>query len=129
MLNQDEYEVRVYDDRVGRRLVAAIEMVSPSNKDRPESRRASVAKIAALLLRDVLVSLVDIVTIREFNLYEGLFESIGVSDPTLEREPPCFYAVTVRAKRGAQASLFNSWFYPMRSDNRCRCCRSGWMST
>src|SRR5437016_1355405 len=28
---QDEYEVRVYDARRGRRLVAAIEIVSPSN--------------------------------------------------------------------------------------------------
>src|SRR5215207_3920258 len=41
---QDEYEVRVYDARRGRHLVAAIEIVSPSNKDRPESRRAFVAK-------------------------------------------------------------------------------------
>src|SRR5215213_2061663 len=36
----DEYEVRVYDARKGRRLVAAIEIVSPGNKDRPESRNA-----------------------------------------------------------------------------------------
>lgn len=49
LTNQDEYEVRVYDARHGRRLVAAIEIVSPSNKDRPESRRAFVAKVAALL--------------------------------------------------------------------------------
>src|ERR1700680_4436358 len=62
--DQDEYEVRVYDVRHGRRLVAAIEIVSPSNKDRPESRRAFVAKVAALLQRDVCVALVDVVTIR-----------------------------------------------------------------
>jgi hypothetical protein len=61
------YEVRVYDARHGRRLVAAIEIVSPSNKDRPESRRAFVAKVAARLQRDVSVSLVDVVTIRQFN--------------------------------------------------------------
>ena len=40
----DEYEVRIYDEERGRRLVAAIELVSPSNKDRPESRRAFLAK-------------------------------------------------------------------------------------
>src|SRR5262245_8103531 len=40
----DEYEVRVYDQRRGRRLVAAVELVSPANKDRPEHRRAFVAK-------------------------------------------------------------------------------------
>ena len=34
----DEYEVRVYDVTRGRRLVAAIELVSPSNKDRNRSR-------------------------------------------------------------------------------------------
>ena len=43
--DQDEYEVRVYDERHGRRLLAAIELVSPGNKDRPESRRAFVAKV------------------------------------------------------------------------------------
>src|SRR6201993_290760 len=78
--DQDEYEVRIYDARHGRRLVAAIEIVSPSNKDRPESRRAFVAKVAALLQHDVSVSLVDLVTVRQFNLYADLLELIGGSD-------------------------------------------------
>src|SRR3954447_26145336 len=46
---QDAYEARVYDARAGVRLVAAVEIVSPANKDRPEARRAFVAKCAALL--------------------------------------------------------------------------------
>lgn len=33
-----EYEVRIFDNERERRLVAAIELVSPANKDRPESR-------------------------------------------------------------------------------------------
>src|SRR5262245_2436674 len=45
----DEYEVRVYDAHRGRRLVAAIEIVSPANKDRPEKRNAFVGKCAALV--------------------------------------------------------------------------------
>ena len=36
---QDVYEVRIYTSRRNRRLVAAIEIVSPSNKDRPEMPR------------------------------------------------------------------------------------------
>ena len=36
---QDEYEVRVYDEKRHCRLVAAVEIVSPANKDRPEHRR------------------------------------------------------------------------------------------
>ena len=40
----DEYEVRIFDARRGRRLVAAIEIVSPANKDQPEHRNVFVAK-------------------------------------------------------------------------------------
>ena len=112
--DQDEYEVRVYDARHGRRRVAAIEIVSPSNKDRPESRRAFVAKVAELLQRDVSVSIVDLVTIRQFNLYADLLELIRGSDPTLGAQPTGLYAVTVRGrKRSRKRSLIDTWFYPM----------------
>ena len=47
----DEYEVRVYDFRRGRRLVAAVEIISPANKDRAENRHQFTAKCAALLRR------------------------------------------------------------------------------
>lgn len=112
--DQDEYEVKVYDARHGRRLVAAIEIVSPSNKDRPESRAAFVAKVAALLQRGVSVSLVDVVTVRQFNLYGELLELIGRSDPILGAEPPGLYAVTIRGrKRAGKRPLLDSWFYPL----------------
>ena len=91
--------MRVYDDRHGRRLVAAIEIVSPANKDRPESRRAFVAKVAALLQRGVCVSFVDVVTIRRFNLYADLLELVWRTDPMLVPEPPAIYAVTVRGRK------------------------------
>jgi Protein of unknown function (DUF4058) len=109
--DQDEYEVRVYDARHGRRLVAAIEIVSPANKDRPESRRAFVAKVATLLQRGVSVSIVDVVTIRHFNLYLDLLELIGGSDPLLGTEPPALYAVTARGrKRAGERTLLDTWF-------------------
>ena len=112
--DQDEYEVRVYDEQHGRRLVAAIELISPANKDRPASRRAFIGKVAALLQRDVCVSLVDVVTIRDFNLYANLLEFIGGSDPALGQKPPGLYAVTIRGrKRPPLSSLLESWFYPM----------------
>ena len=37
----DELEVRVFSNRAGPTLVAAIELVSPGNKDRPEAREPS----------------------------------------------------------------------------------------
>jgi hypothetical protein len=42
--DQDEYEVRVYDEGHERRLVAAVEIISPSNKDRPAKRRGFVGE-------------------------------------------------------------------------------------
>jgi hypothetical protein len=110
----DEYEVRIYDEHHNRRLVAAIELISPSNKDRPESRRAFVGKVAALLQRNVCVSLVDIVTIRQFNLYSDLLEFVGGSDPMLLQKSVSLYAVTLRGrKRPRQRSLLESWYYPI----------------
>ena len=52
----------VRDERDDARLVAVVELVSPSNKDRPESRRAFAAKTAAYLQRGVGLIILDIVT-------------------------------------------------------------------
>src|SRR5579884_3129736 len=60
----DEYEVRVYDSENGRRLVAAVEIINPANKDRPEHRRAFVGKCISLLQNRVCVAIVDLVTTR-----------------------------------------------------------------
>lgn len=112
--DQDEFEVRIYNADQGRQLVAAIEIVSPSNKDRPEHRRAFVAKVAALLQKDVSVSVVDLVTVRQFNLYADLLELIGGVDPQLGESPANLYSVTIRArKRPERRSLLDLWYYPM----------------
>ncbi len=111
---QDAYEVQIYDVERERRLVAAIEIVSPSNKDRPEHRQAFIAKVAALLQKDICVSIVDLVTIRQFNLYADLLELIGRTDPQLAPTAPSIYAVTIRSrKRLKRNSLLDVWFYPM----------------
>lgn len=111
---QDEYEVLIYDSDRGRRLVAAIEIVSPSNKDRPEAREAFVGKVAALLRKDVCVSIVDLVSIRQANLYTELLKLLGRSDPQIGSPPPPMYAVSLRSReRPKRPSLVDAWFYPM----------------
>src|SRR5258708_4977565 len=87
----DVYEVRVYDNKRGRRLVAAIEIVSPANKDRPENRRAFVAKCAALLQERVSVAVVDLVTTRSGNLYGQLLGLLGPAAPFPAPQPPPLY--------------------------------------
>jgi hypothetical protein len=111
--DQDEYEVRVYDTKRARRLVAAVEIVSPSNKDRPEHRRAFVAKCAALLQQRVSVTIIDLVTTRNFNLYADLLELIGQTDPTLGAEPPPLYAVSCRLTKEGETSVFQTWVHQL----------------
>lgn len=116
LADQDEFEVRVYDIRGGRRLVAAIELVSPRNKDRPESRHAIVGKVAALLQDDICVTIVDVVMTRQFSLYADLLSFIGKSDVEAENLPAHTYSVTLRARaRLPEAkAVLDLWHYPMR---------------
>lgn len=96
LANFDEYEVQIFDTRYGRRLVAAIEIISPANKDRPESRRQFVAKCASLVRQGICVVLVDLVTSHNFNLYAELLDWIGQKDDTLTQPSACTYATTCR---------------------------------
>ena len=110
---QDEYEVRVFDNAWGRRLVAAIEIVSPSNKDRPETRRGFVAKCATLLQSRVSVVVVDLVTTRHFNLYGDLLDLLGQTDPGLTPDPPSLYAAACRWRHQGQTRHFEAWTDPL----------------
>lgn len=107
--DQYEYEVRVYDDTDERRLVAAVEIVSPSNKDRPEHRRLFVAKCATLLAQGVCLAIVDLVTTRRFNLYADLLELIGHTDPSFTPEPPPLYAAVCRSQREGNTPRLETW--------------------
>src|SRR5579872_2923668 len=109
---QYEYEVLVYDQSRGRLLVAAVEIVSPANKDRPENRRIFVAKCAALLQKGVCVSIVDLVTIRQFNLYTDLLDLIGQTDPSFASPQP-IYAATCRGRKVGTRSRLETWAYPL----------------
>jgi Protein of unknown function (DUF4058) len=108
-----EYEVLIFDQQRGRELVAAIELVSPANKDRPETRQAFVSKCAALLQKKICVSIVDLVTVKRFNLYCEVLDIFGQTDPAFADESPSTYAVTCRSHSLATRSRFESWAYPM----------------
>ena len=113
--SQDEYEVRVYRAN-DQRLVAAVEIVSPSNKDRPESRRAFVAKCAALLQQGVSISIVDLVTAKQSNLYRELLAYLGESDPSFSNDSSSLYAAACRWREGRSASEFwtlETWAHPL----------------
>ncbi len=111
--NQDLYEVRIYDSRRNRRLVAAIEIISPSNKDRPENRATFVSKVATLLKNNICVSIVDVVTTSNFNLYAELMSFLHGVDPALGSEPPPIYAATMRMRYDDGRRMMDNWYHPL----------------
>ena len=58
----------------GPQLKAAVELVSPSNKDRPGQRRAFAIKCASYLQHRVSVIIVDVVTERHESMYAELVQ-------------------------------------------------------
>lgn len=104
---EEVYEVQIYDRRRRARLVAAVEIVSPSNKDRPESRRAFVAKCAGLLRERVSVIIVDIITTRTTNIYAEILEFLGRSDPRAGSEP--LYSAAFRMTKQEDQWRLEAW--------------------
>ena len=103
----DEYEVQIWDGE--NKLAAAIELISPRNKDRHTARMAFVSKCATLLREGVCVVLVDVVTIRPFNLFGELLGSIDAQPaPTSVAQAP-LYAVTCRARRVGDVVKLDAW--------------------
>jgi hypothetical protein len=94
----DTCEVRVYQELGGAELRAAIELVSPANKDRPSSRRMFAAKCAGYLKHGVSVIILDVVTLRTANLHADLLEALDVSlDAPSWESPTRLYAVAYHA--------------------------------
>lgn len=103
----DEYEVRVYDAAHGL-LVAAIGLVSPADKDRPESRGAFVTRCATLLQRRVCVTIVDVVTNRSANLYGELLAYLGQAGEYPAGTGPLYAATCRRAAREPRVQ-YDTW--------------------
>jgi hypothetical protein len=109
----DAYEVRVYDTHQDEELVAAIEIVSPSNKDRSETRRLFVSKCAGLLQAGVSVVIVDVVTNRSANLYAELLAAVNQSDPAVGDPPHGLYAAALRTRAARQGEALETWYHPL----------------
>jgi hypothetical protein len=102
-------EVRVHDDQRGSRLVAAVELVSPANKERPEHRKAFVAKCAAYLRQGVAVTMVDVITERHANLHAELLEALGRPDHNPWADDAHLYAVAYRTTREKDSWQMETW--------------------
>jgi hypothetical protein len=110
---QDVFEIRVVDRRRGTRLVAAVELVSPRNKDRPESRRAFAIKCASYLQALVSVVVVDVVTERHDDLYAEVLALIARErQGSWPGEPP-LYTVALRTTKPDEHWRLETWEQPL----------------
>jgi hypothetical protein len=92
----ESFEVRVFSTISGLTLVAAIELISPGNKDRPEERRAFATKCASYLYQGISLILMDIVTSRRANLHNETVHLMAAT-PEFDLPPDVdLYAVAYR---------------------------------
>lgn len=110
-LLSDRVEVLVYNREAGPVLAAAIELVSPSNKDRPTQRDAFVSKCASYLQQAVGLAIVDLVTIRHARLHDDLLARLGAP----ERPAPTsgLYAVSYRPVERDDEPNLDVWYQPL----------------
>jgi len=71
-----------------------------------------------MLQKNISVSIVDLVTIRQFNLYCDLLQRIERTYPVFEPEPPSIYAVTCRTCKVNERPRFESWAFPLQIGQR-----------
>jgi hypothetical protein len=110
----DAFEVRVYQELDGPRLRAAVDLVSPANKDRPLNRRTFVDKCAGYLGHGVAVVVVDIVTNRAANFHAEILRALEATEDPAWQSPTDLYAVAYRPVAGPAQSLLDTWPEPLR---------------
>ena len=92
----DEAEVQVFADDGDPRLTAAIELLSPRNKDRPQARQAFAVKCVGYLQQGSSIVVVDTVTTRRADLNAAILSLLGV-DASAAAMPAGLSAVSYRA--------------------------------
>lgn len=105
----DEFEVRVYEAEGGARLVAAIELVSPANKDRTAHRVAFANKCAGYLAQGIALIVVDVVTSRSGDLHADILKLIGHHESDGLPASANLYAVAYRPIVRDATEQIESW--------------------
>jgi hypothetical protein len=92
----DAFEVLVFESEGGARLVAAIELISPGNKDRVAHRQAFAIKCASYLCRGISLIVIDIVTSRRANLHNEIMQLLGHGEALAMPAEAILYGVAYR---------------------------------
>ncbi len=109
----DLFEVRVFTDMEGPELVAAVELVSPSNKDRPAQRHQFAVKCASYLQQNVGRVVVDVVTERGGNLHREILEILEISQDRAKLRDDDLYASAYRTVPAKKTAKLEYWVEPL----------------
>jgi hypothetical protein len=109
----DAFEVLVFENEGGTRLVAAIELVSPGNKDRAGHRNAFAVKCASYLYRGICLIVIDIVTSRRENLHNEIVRVLGHSPDIELPQETTLYGVAYRPIVRDQHEQIEIWPSPL----------------
>ena len=105
----DDFEVRVLSTHTGPTLVAAIELVSPRNKDRAEARRAFAIKCASYLHQGISLLVLDIVTGRRSNMHTEILRLLEMTAPLHLPADATLYAVAYQPLRRQNREEIDLW--------------------
>ncbi len=109
----DAFEVQVFGTETGPRLVAAVELISPANKDRAGHRRAFAIKCASYLCQGIGLILVDVVTSRGGNLHDEIVRLLPEAGAFLFPMEPPLYATAYRPIRRDETDQTEVWLTPL----------------
>jgi hypothetical protein len=101
--------VHVFQDVGGPQLRAAIELVSPANKDRPRSRLTFAAKCVGYLEKAVSLVVIDTVTGRQANLHAEIAKTLETEAELAWQAPSRLYAVAYRTLAQASSTKVEAW--------------------
>jgi hypothetical protein len=104
---RDLFEVRILRQEGGPKLVAAIELVSPANKDRPAHRQSFAGKCAGFLRQGVGLVVVDVVTDRQNSLHEELISLLELNGSVPFSAQ--LYAVAYRTTTAGSRNRLDVW--------------------
>ena len=109
----DLLEVQVLYDTDGPRLMAAVELVSPSNKDRASKRRAFTTKCVSYLDQGSSVVVVDTVTTRRTNFHAEILRLLEMDQEAVWESPTKLYAAAYRVAGPTGEKQLQVWTEPL----------------
>ena len=109
----DDFEIQIVESAdAGLKIVGAIELISPGNKDRDEARTPFAAKVASYLAGGVSVVIVDTCTSRLANLHHAILPFLSADEPRFEPDV-ALYTVAYRPVRRGDAERLDIWAEPL----------------